>query len=65
MYFLAEDMEGAIYYGPNHDQQKTFKLEKGKKEYQVDANDIPSGVLIIELRNKYAVFERKKLIKMN
>jgi hypothetical protein len=60
---LAEDVEGLLFYGPNQSMSKTFKLEKGKTNYQIDATDVPTGLLIIELRSKDAVLNRKRIIK--
>jgi hypothetical protein len=61
---LAEDVEGRLFYGPNQSMSKAFKLEKGKTNYQIDATDIPTGLLIIELRSKDAVLNRKRILKL-
>jgi hypothetical protein len=61
---LTENVEVQIIYGPNHSLSKVFKLEKGKTAYQIDATDVPTGLIIIELRSKDAVLNRKRILKV-
>jgi hypothetical protein len=60
---LEEDTEVSVFYGPNQSLKNTFILKKGQKSYQIDATNLPEGLLIIDLHNKNAIFERKRILK--
>jgi hypothetical protein len=61
---LTESIEIRLFYGPNQSLHKAFKLEKGKTAFQIDATDVPTGLIIIELRSKDAVLNRKRMLKL-